>query len=515
MADQHRRVRAAAITGIGQFLGLLGSTLIGVLVAGTLPPAPRVDAFFGANQIYALALYLGQAVRITAPALMVRSGLKPASLRSGTFWLAGATVAFMVLAAIVGAGLVAPPARTDFTNDLLILAPAAGLHVAAGGLAAKLAVKGSFTYSAAAYAAGSLTSGILLLLVIDGQGASALAPCIAAGAVAVAIVMVFGFVRVEGRAPTFRTIPDSAVAPSDRARAVSVVGPSPDRTSLVSPPSVAFAVRRIGLGSVPALSFQALITVIAVSAGHLVDGGTALISYSFLALFAFTTIAITPMSIVLGPEVAERWNGQTDALVRIIRQATRLSVVVVVPLIVLGFLVGRPLCGVLLSALTDADLDTVFRMLAALTPTLLLAAAATAATVGITAADRLGTLATGLLTVTGASVIAGVLIVEFDASLVTTALIASAFSVAFSLVSLWVAIGSSAAATVVALLTDNVPTLALPILATAALAHLTTDDLALGILLSVPVLLLHAGVVLALQRDTVNLLLGATKKQPA
>ncbi|MBJ7470133.1 MAG: hypothetical protein JHD16_02485, partial [Solirubrobacteraceae bacterium] len=81
MADEHRRVHAAAVTGIGQLLGLLGSTLIGVLVAGTLPPSARVDAFFAANQVYALGLYLGQAVRNTAPALLVRAGLAPPRLR--------------------------------------------------------------------------------------------------------------------------------------------------------------------------------------------------------------------------------------------------------------------------------------------------------------------------------------------------------------------------------------------------------------------------------------------------
>lgn len=513
MSDQHRRVRAAAITGIGQLLGLLGSTLIGVLVAGTLPPSPRVDAFFGANQVYALALYLGQAVRITAPALLVRSGLEPPRLRMATAWLALGTVAFMVAAALVGSGLVSPAARDDFTRDLLVLAPAAGIHVAAGGLAARMAVVGSFGWAAGAYAAGSVTSGILLLLVIDSQGEAALAPCIALGAVTIGVIMLLGYQQVAGtswtRLPVRGYASDTPVDPD------AVVGPGPDRSELPYRPTATFASRRILLGAVPALALQLLITVATVAAGHIEEGGTALLSYSFLALFAFTTISITPMSIVLGPEVAEHWDGAVDSLASIVRQATRLAIVVVVPLIVLGFLVGRPLAGILLPALTDADLNAVFGMLAILCPPLLLTAAATAATVGITAADRLGRLAAGLATTGAMSIFAAIVLVELGVSLYVIAASAAIFSLAYSVVTLQVALGREAYPTVLAILADNLAVLAPPLLATAILAPLLTTNLAIGCLVSIPVILLHGVVVLALRRETVDLLVGAARKRVA
>lgn len=513
MSEQHRRVRAAAITGIGQLLGLLGSTLIGVLVAGTLPPAPRVDAFFGANQVYALALYLGQAVRITAPALLVRSGLETPRLRLATTWLALGTVAFMVGVALLGDRLVTPAAREDFTRDLLLLAPAAGIHVAAGGLAARMAVVGSFGWAAGAYAAGSVTSGLLLLAVINSQGATALAPCIALGAVAVGVIMLIGYQRTSGaswtRLPVRGYASDTPVNPD------AVVGPGPDRSELPDRPTAPFAARRILLGAVPALSVQLLITVATVAAGHIEEGGTALLSYSFLALFAFTTIAITPMSIVLGPELAERWDGAVDSLAHIVRQATRLAVVVVVPLIVLGFLVGRPLAGLLLPALTQSDLDTVFGMLAILCPPLLLTAAATAATVGITAADRLGRLAGGLLTTGAAAVVAGILLVEIGASLYVIAASAAIFSLTYSVVTLQVALGREAYPTVLAILSENLAVLAPPLLSTAVLAPLLTTNLAVGCLVAIPVVVLHGAVVLALRRDTVDLLVGAARKRVA
>lgn len=514
MSDQHRRVRAAAITGIGQLLGLLGSTLIGVLVAGTLPPSPRVDAFFGANQVYALALYLGQAVRITAPALLVRSGLEPPRLRSATLWLAIGTVAFMVAVALVGDRLVSPAAREDFTRDLLLLAPAAGIHVAAGGLAARMAVVGSFGWAAGAYAAGSVTSGLLLLAVIDSNGATALAPCIAAGAVAIGVIMVIGYQRAAGlpwtRLPVRAHAGSGAPVDPD-----AIVGPGPDLADLPYGPTSTFAARRILLGAVPALTMQLLITVATVAAGHIEEGGTALLSYSFLALFAFTTIAITPMSIVLGPEVAERWDGAVDTLANIVRQATRLAIVVVVPLIVLGFLVGRPLAGILLPALTEADLNAVFGMLAILCPPLLLTAAATAATVGITAADRLGRLAAGLAATAAAAVVAAILLVEFGASIYVIAASAAIFSLAYSVVTLQVALGREAYPTIVALLADNLAVLAPPLLATAVLAPLLTTNLAVGCIVAIPVLLLHGLVVVALRRETVDLLVGAARKRVA
>lgn len=540
MADQIRRVRAAAITGLGQLLGLVGSALIGVLVAGTLPPSARVDAFFGANQIYALSLYLGQAVRITAPALIVRSGLPPARLRDATIVLTAVMVAIMVGAAAFGPVLVPPPSRDAFTSDLLYLAPAAALHVTAGGLAARLSVLGSFGYAAMAYAAGSIVSGVLLFTLIDSHGASALAPCLFAGAASVMVIMGIGYARTIGfswqpataapRPATIRTAGGLAAAPvgapieitpavPDAATMhllevspeVAVVGPGPAAASLREPATTGFAVRRIGLGAVPALSLQLLITVVAVAAGHVVPGGTALLSYAFLALFAFTTIAITPMSIVLGPEMAERWDGDLRKLATIIRQATRLAVVVAVPVIALGFLVGRPLAGLLLHALTEDDLDEVFAMLAILSPSLLLTAAATAATVGITTADRLGELAAGLVAVGIGVLIAGVLIVQLNTPLVVVALLACGFAIIASVVTLYVAVGAAAPKLIGVLIAENVPVLVPSMAATALFASVASSSLALGIVLAGAVCLVHLVAVIVLRRDTLDLLLGALR----
>lgn len=512
MADQHRRVRAAAITGIGQLLGLLGSTLIGVLVAGTLPPSPRVDAFFGANQIYALALYLGQAVRITAPALLVRSGLEPRRLKHASAWLTVAIVAFMVTSAVGGSWLVTADARPDFTRDLLILAPAAAIHVASGGVAARLSVVGSFGYAAAAYAMGSVTSGLLLLGAIGPYGASALAPCLLAGASAVGLIMVAGYQRqLRGRrhdvAPAYldRKLLDQLDPP--------LVGPGPEAAELPTPPTARFALRRIGLGAVPALSMQFLITAVTVAAGHVVTGGTALLSYSFLALFAFTTIAITPMSIVLGPEMAERWDGRADTLAPIIRKATRLSIVVVMPLIALGFLVGRPLAGLLLSALTPSDLDQVFAMLGTLVPSLLFTAASTAAIVGITTADRLGRLAVALLSICAAATLAAVVLGSSSPPLVVVSLVACGFALAFAVAALFVALGRVALPLIGQLVVENVP-IALPTaVAVVLMVPLARESLILGCGLSIVALAVHSCVVYLARRDTVELLVGAVRER--
>ncbi len=515
MADRHRRVRAAAITGIGQLLGLLGSTLIGVLVAGTLPPSPRVDAFFGASQVYALSLYLGQAVRITAPALLVRSGLRPRGLAQASTMLTVAIVAFMLAAALGGSGLVAADARADFTRDLLILTTAAAVHVSSGGIAARLSVVGSFGYAAAAYAVGSLTSGLLLLASIGTYGASALAPCLLAGALMVGVILVLGYwMRLR---PTAQPVVPEGV---DR-RLLDrldppLLGPGPDAAELPSAPTAGFAVRRISLGAVPALSLQALITAVTVSAGHVVTGGTALLSYAFLALFALTTIAISPMSVVLGPEMAERWDGRAATLSPIIAQATRLSVVVVLPLIALAFLVGRPLAGLLLSALTPDDLDQVFAMLAALAPSLLLTAAATAATVGITTADRLGALAAWLLSILVVASATSVVLAFLDPPLVVIALVGCGFALAFAVASLFVALGRSCWRLIARLVIDNVP-VALPTLVVVALmAPMARDNILIGCGLSFVALSVHLCVAYLARRDTVELLVGAaTSRQTA
>lgn len=517
MADQHRRVRAAAITGIGQLLGLLGSTLIGVLVAGTLAPSPRVDAFFGANQIYALALYLGQAVRITAPALLVRSGLEPRRLKHASAWLTLAIVSFMILAALGGSWLVTADARADFTRDLLILTPAAAIHVSSGGIAARLSVVGSFGFAAAAYAMGSVTSGVLLLGAIGPYGAAALAPCLLAGASAVGLIMVAGYrMHLAGRAGAEPVVPSVVDRRLLDQLDPPLVGPGPEAAELRFVPTAGFAVRRIGLGAVPALSMQFLITAVTVAAGHVVTGGTALLSYSFLALFAFTTIAITPMSIVLGPEMAERWDGRAETLAPIIAQATRLSVVVVLPLIALGFLVGRPLSGLLLTALTPEDLDQVFGMLAALAPSLLFTAAATAATVGITTADRLGHLAAWLLSICAVAAINAALLTLLDPPLVVVALIACGYALAFAVASLHVALGGACWRLIASLVIENVPVALPSIVVITLMAPMARDHLLLGCGLSLVALTVHLCVAYLARRDTVELLVGAaTHKQAA
>jgi hypothetical protein len=479
----------------------VGSTLIGVLVAGTLAPGPRVDAFFAANQIFALSLFLGQAVRITAPALLVRSGVSVASLSRATAALAGGVVGFLVLVALIGDALVADAARSAFRSDLLVLAPAAGVQVVAGALAARMAILGSFGSSAGAWAAGSVISGLLLLVFIDGRGASALAPCTAAGSASVGLIMTLAFRAVEHR----------RAALSD----VDGVGPAPERGSLVGVPGTKFALQRIGLGAIPALSVQLLTTVVTLAAGHVVPGGTALLSYAFLALFAFTMIAITPMSIVLGPEVAERWEGDADGLIGIIRQATRLSMVVAVPLVALGFLIGRPLAAMLLGILTGHELSEIFAMLAILTPSLLLLAASTAATVGITAADRLGALAARLLLAGAATVIAGVVLAATGPSLLVVAAVACVFSLAYSAITVAVALPGRAVETLKAIVVDNAAVVAPALVATLALSPLATTSLLIGSLLSSAVLVLHACVVLVLRRDTVQLLVGAARRQAA
>jgi len=285
------------------------------------------------------------------------------------------------------------------------------------------------------------------------------------------------------------------------------------------------------VASASARSLQLLITVVTVAAGHVVAGGTALLSYAFLALFAFTTIAITPMSIVLGPEMAQRWEGVSANLVGIIGRATQLAVVIATPLVAIGFLVGRPVAGLLLGALGahevgahafpalshlgPDELDTVFTLLAILAPSLLFAAAATAATVAITTADRLGALASGLLVVAVAAVAAGIAIAHYDIPLVWTAVIASVLSMVGSVVTLWVALGRRTPALLVRLLAENLPIAAPSMLLTAFVASAGTTTVVSGVAWATGALALHAVMVLWLRRDVVELLDGARRARRA
>ncbi|MFT4034159.1 MAG: hypothetical protein QM679_01125 [Patulibacter sp.] len=491
------------MTGVGQLVGLVGSALIGVLVAGTLPPSPRVDAFFGANQIYALAMYLGQAVRVTAPALLLRAGLAPARLRDATLVLTAAMAAVLVVAALAGAGVVPPASRHAFAADLLLLAPAAALHVLAGGLAARLSVFGSFGYAAAAYAAGSMVSGVVLLVAIDAHGASALAPCLLAGAAAAAAIMAAGYVAVVSRT-------GGAAEPG---AGVQAVRPA---VAAAEPPGALDAVRRFGLGAVPALSAQLLVVAFTVAAGHVMTGGTALLSYAFLALFAVGTVAVTPMSVVLGPELAERWDDDHELLASIIRRATGLATVVATPTIAVGFLVGRPLSDALLGALTDADLDQVFVMLALLAPSLLLTAAATAATVGITTDGRLGALAAWLLPVGGVVVVAGFWLSQRASALWQVALVGSLLAAVSGLVTLGVALGwRRGCGLAVRLLFENAP-VALPMaVAVAVVLPLVRESVAWGSVAACGVCVaVYGPLVLRLRPDTVRMLAGAVGPPP-
>jgi peptidoglycan biosynthesis protein MviN/MurJ (putative lipid II flippase) len=140
-------------------LGFLLLSLVGagqaLLIVFLADAGAQTDAFLGSYAIYAPIAALGVSLRITAVPIFAASHDRALGDLHTGLWKAAVAVA-----ALISLGALLLPAAGDAGTAralLLILAPAAGLQVLAGGMAALVNSRRHFTASMAVYVASAFT----------------------------------------------------------------------------------------------------------------------------------------------------------------------------------------------------------------------------------------------------------------------------------------------------------------------------------------------------------------------
>ncbi len=372
-------VRAGAATAVSQVLVMAGSSLLGLLVARLLGSTAGTDGFFAANAIYAIALFTAQSLRTTAPATLLdpRPGTLPRHLRAVGLLAAGLLGLFAL--AIAAAGLLlSGPAVGSFRLALAVLAPAALAQLASGLLAARCAVLGDFARPAAAYAAGALLTAAVFAVLVDPLGADAIAVAVSSGTVVSLTAMLLVWRASERRGPATDGIEGRALslAPTTRALLWHLVR-----------------------GAIPVLASQVTITVSVLSASRIAPGDATLYSYGSLAVAVLVAIVAAPVSIVLAPEVARRWDRRPATLAGPTLDTFRLGALLLPLLALPGLLWGPWVAEALLTALSPADVTAIFSVAAILTVSVLSTLLSMVPLVASVAAGMLGRVGIGTASV--------------------------------------------------------------------------------------------------------------------
>jgi hypothetical protein len=361
------KVRAGVATAVAQTLVMAGSSLLGLLIARELGSSGSTDGFFAANAVYAIALFTAQSLRTTAPATLIDRA--PGTLLRHARAVAVIGAALLALFAILAGAaslLVSESAVRTFRVALAVLSPAAIAQLAAGLLAARCAVLGEFGRPAAAYASGAILSAALFAVLVHPIGVDATAVAVSGGAITSLISMWFVWRSAELRASNRPT--DSWSVPA-----------------LHVPRLVPHLLR----GAIPVLASQALLTVSVFSAGLIAAGDPTLYSYGMLAVMVLVAIIAAPVSIVLAPDVARRWDRDPATLVAPTLDAYRLGALLLPVLALPGLLWGPSIADVLLTALSREDIVAIFTVAAILSVSVLTTLLSMVPLVGAVAAGLL------------------------------------------------------------------------------------------------------------------------------
>ncbi len=391
MSVGRQRLLAGAATAVSQTVGLVGIAVFGVLIAAKFGSDARTDGFFLANSIYAIVLFIGQSLRSTTVAGIVhdeRHGIADALT-------AVAVMAIGAIAVFVAAALLLMPVLTSGLNaagtasarsSMLLLAPAAGLQLLSGVLAAILAARARYAVAAWAYTVGTLAALVLFALLASSLGIDAIPVALLAGTATTTATLIAAVAR-DGRPALERS---RGARQSVRMAAALLLGSAGlIGAQLVVASSTAFAAR-IGV-------HQATVY-----------------SYSVMALSLIMAAAVTPANIVFAPVIAREWRGDTaDLAIRAIR-TFRFGCLFVVPLVALLFVVGPEPAAALLAKLQRAQIDELLLVALILSPSALATLAAVIPELALLTTGRFRTVATiaatGLgvhLTVTAVVVAAG------------------------------------------------------------------------------------------------------------
>ena len=343
------RTRAAdtAVTAVGGIAVLLGAALMGVLIARRFGASAETDGFFVANALYGVFLILAQSLRMTAvPRLIDRGGFRT-ELRGIALVFAGSGALF----AVTGLGLAPLVASGDalhaYQVALVLLWPAAGLHLFAGLGAAMLATWDDFRFPALAFAVGAVVNVAAFLVLTPPLGIYGIAAALAVGAAVSAGLIALALRREGPRRESSASLPE--------------------------PGGARLSAARILLGGVPFVATQ-IAPLISVAFAATVGAGRASVYWYAVMLLVLLNAALSsPISVVFAPVVARDFTRDQVAAAALTLRAFRAASTLAVPAVAALCLLGPQPAQWLLTKLSDAEIDDIFTLLLVLSPALLAA----------------------------------------------------------------------------------------------------------------------------------------------
>jgi len=386
------RARATLLTGVAQLAVLLGAAALGILIARRFETGPATDGFFTANAIYAIALFVGQSLRTTAVSgLMVDRHPSVAAYRVhlraiGLLGLlAGALFALAALVVVPLAAGDLPGTATDTSRRALaILWPAAVLQLAGGLTAAMLAVLDDYRTPALAYGAGAAGNVLAFALLVGPLGIDAVPVALLSGSLIstgwMGLALRRGLRGAKGEAT-----PAASPAQPD--------GHAP------TPRSAPHLAARLLLGAVSLVAAQLVISASVAFAATAGAGDATVFSYAQMGIAVLAATLISPVTVVFAPVVARDWDDDPRTLGDLSERALRAGAMAL-PVAVAGLcLIGPAPARELLTGFSRDEVDELFALVLALSPSLIAAQLVMIPLLGVLTRERFGSLAAWSLAV--------------------------------------------------------------------------------------------------------------------
>ena len=442
-ASARGRAIATAVTAAAQVAVLLAAAVLGVLIGRRFGSTAETDGFFTANAIYGVVLFVGQSLRTTTVARMIDGEPSMDRFRSqldAVALLAIVSTAAFALAVVVAPGVVAPGAVDVFRWAMLIFIPVAAMHLFAGLASAMIAAYGGYTAAALAFGAGAVVNVVTFFVWTPRFGVEGIAVALATGSVMTAGLLAAMLAR-HGWRPVLPHL-----------------GPGPRRDAA-----------RIMLAAAAIVAGQIILAISVGFAGSVESGGATIYTYAMMIMLALTAGLVSPIGIVFAPIVAREWDRNPATLMPLAMRAFRVGLMLLAPAVALTILLGRAPADAVLTRISSANVEEIFVLALALSPSLVFGLLAVIPLLAVFTAGGLRPLAALAATVTLTHAAGSALTVAVGGDLTALALVGTGSSFLIALAALIVAFKRHAGAVLAGAAVASA-TIALPGAAVFALA---------------------------------------------
>ena len=412
-ASARGRAIATAVTASAQIAVLLAAAVLGVLIGRRFGSTAATDGFFTANAIYGVVLFVGQSLRTTTVARMIEGEPRMDRFRAqldAVALLAVVSTAGFALAVLAAPAVVEPGAEAVFRSAMLVFIPVAALHLFTGLAAAMIAAYGGYTPAALAYGAGAAVSVLAFFVWTPPFGVEGIPVALATGSIVTTGLLAAMLARHGWRPSLPRA------------------GPTARRDAA-----------RIMLAAASIVAGQIILAISVAFAGGVEGGGATIYTYAMMIMLGLTAGLVSPIGVVFAPIVAREWDRDPVTLVPLTMRAFRVGLMLLPPAVALAVLLGRAPAEAVLTRVSAADVEEIFDLALALSPSLIAALLGVIPLLAVFTAGGLRPLAALAAIVTLAHAGASALTVALGGGLTALALVGTGASVVIAFAAVAVA----------------------------------------------------------------------------